>query len=275
MYVTKEQIRQARRADLADCLLRVHPAEVLIVGNSLHLKKNQSLYVKKGFPGYHDFATGKHGNSIDFLTQYLNYSFTDAVLMLCCCNSIPDSEALREVRPFHLPVRADPPFDKVTAYLTGRGIPTETVMMLIQRNLLYQDSHANAVFVNPAADYCEIRGIYRKPFHGCRKKKPDRFWFVMPKPPPLITAYICEAAIDAISLMLIHQAQGITDSNVYVSIGGVSNQQTIDRFRNKNAVLAVDNDRAGEECRIRNPDFPVLIPSFKDWNDDLRQMLLP
>ena len=272
MYVTKGQIRQARRTDLANYLLREHPADVQIVGNSLHLKKNPSLYVKKGFPGYHDFATGEHGNSIDFLVRQLNYSFTDAVLSLCFCESIPVSKELRESRPFCLPSRANQPFDKVITYLTGRGIPLDTVTMLIQRNLLYQDSHANAVFVNPAADYCEIRGIYRKPFHGCRKKSSDRFWFVMPKQPPLITAYICEAAIDAVSLMLIHQAQGITDSNVYVSIGGVTNQQTIERFKNKNAVLAVDNDPAGDACRKRNPDMPVLIPIEKDWNDDLRKL---
>ena len=76
MYVTKEQIRQARKANLADYLLQEYPADVKIVGTSLCLKKNPSLYVKKSIPGYHDFATGEHGNSIDFLTHHLNCSFT-------------------------------------------------------------------------------------------------------------------------------------------------------------------------------------------------------
>ena len=45
MYVTKEQIRQARKANLADYLLQEYPADVKIVGTSLCLKKNPSLYV--------------------------------------------------------------------------------------------------------------------------------------------------------------------------------------------------------------------------------------
>jgi DNA primase len=77
--------------------------------------------------------------------------------------------------------------------------------------------------------------------------------------------------------MLIHKAQGKTNPAVYVSIGGVSNQQAIDRLKRKKlaVVLAVDNDSAGDECRQRNPDLTTLIPYNNDWNDDLRQMLLP
>ena len=82
--------------------------------------------------------------------------------------------------------------------------------------------------------------------------------------------YICEAAIDALSLMLIHRQQGKTDPAVYVSIGGVANQQAIDRLKRQiPSVLAVDNDPAGDGCRARNPDLPTLIPVGKDWNDDL------
>ena len=54
MYVTKEQIRQARRVNLADYLLAEHPADVKIVGTSLCLRKNPSLYVKRSIPGYSD-----------------------------------------------------------------------------------------------------------------------------------------------------------------------------------------------------------------------------
>ena len=277
MYVTKEQIRQARRANLADYLLRECPADVKIVGTSLCLRKNPSLYVKKSISGYHDFATGEHGNSIDFLTRHLNCSFTDAVNMLCRFDGSPMSKATMTRSPFLLPEKAKPPFERVVTYLTGRGIPPEMVRFLIRENLLYQDTpHGNAVFVSPDEDYCEIRGTGSRPFHGCRKKKSDRFWYLLTDPKPE-TAYVCEAAIDAVSLMLIHKAQGKTDPAVYVSIGGVANQQAIDRLKRQKLkiVLAVDNDSAGKECRQRNPDLVALIPHNKDWNDDLQQMPLP
>ena len=277
MYLTKEQIRQARKANLADYLLQEYPADVKIVGTSLCLKKNPSLYVKKSIPGYHDFSTGEHGNSIDFLTRHLNCSFTDAVNTLCKFDGSPQNKATMTRVPFRLPERARPPFDRVVTYLTGRGIPPETSMFLIRENLLYQDTpHGNAVFISPDEDYCEIRGTGCRPFHGCRKKKSDRFWYLLTDPKP-DTVYVCEAAIDAVSLMLIHKAQEKTDPAVYVSIGGVANQQAIDRLRRKKLtiVLAVDNDPAGNKCRQRNSDLAALIPHNKDWNDDLRQIFLP
>ena len=117
-------------------------------------------------------------------------------------------------------------------------IPPETVMFLIQESLLYQDTPSgNAVFVSPDEDYCEIRGTGNRPFHGCRKRSSDRFWYFLTDPKPEM-AYVCEAAIDAVSLMLIHKAQGITDPAVYVSIGGVANQQAIDRLKKRNRRLS-------------------------------------
>ncbi len=271
MYVTKEQIRQARKASLADYLLRECPADVKIVGTSLCLRTNPSLYVKKSIPGYHDFATGEHGNSIDFLTRHLNYSFTEAVTALCRI-SAPSFNATTETKQFSLPQQAEHPFHKVMVYLTGRGIPKSLVTHLIQEGLLYQDQRGNAVFVDPDESYCEIRGTGTgNHFHGCRKKASDRFWYFLTDPKPE-AVYICEAAIDALSLMLIHLRVGRNDPAAYVSIGGVTNQRTIDRLKRKpGAVLAIDNDHAGEECRKRNPDLPALIPDGKDWNEDLQQ----
>lgn len=274
--MTREQIRLARAACLSDYLLRAHPADVRNVGGSLCLRGNRSLYIRKGFPGYHDFANGEHGNSIDFLVRHMGYSFPDAVTALVPAPApfrrppapVPASAAGRPT----LPERADPPFKKVTDYLTWRGIPEDMVRYLIGEGLLYQDApYGNAVFVSPEGDYCEIRGTGDRPFHGCRKALPDRFWYLLTGPHPT-TAYVCEAAIDAVSLMLLHRARQGTAQAAYISIGGVANQKTIDRLKKRiRVVLAVDNDRAGEECRRRNPELPALLPSAKDWNEVLRR----
>lgn len=270
-YVTKEQIRRARKVNLAEYLLHEHPSVVKIVGNSLCLRENPSLYVKRSVPGYLDFGTGEHGNSIDFLTRQLHYSFTEAVATLCKFSGENPAEVFLRDRPFQLPERADPPYSEVIPYLIGRGIPEDTVQFLIQENLLYQDIHGNAVFVNADVSCCEIRGTGKKPFHGCRRKASQCFWYLLAAPNPEIV-FICEAAIDAVSLYLIHKYENGSDlSAAYVSLGGVANQQIIDRFSpsKKTVILAVDNDAAGNLCRERNSDLPAFIPEAKDWNEDL------
>ena len=60
---------------------------------------------------------------------------------------------------------------------------------------------------------------------------------------------------------------------IYVSLGGDADQQTIDRLKRQPAgykiILAVDNDAAGEACRVRNNDLDYILPESKDWNEDL------
>lgn len=146
------------------------------------------------------------------------------------------------------------------------------VEYLIEKQLLYEDAlYGNAVFVNPQRDYCEIRGAGKQKFHGCRKLKPDRFWYLLLGNMSPDRAFICESAIDAVSLMVIQSRSGYCcESAVYISIGGVANQQTIDRIKSHiPSTLAVDNDPAGQACRDRNPDMTALIPERKDWNDVL------
>ena len=84
---------------------------------------------------------------------------------------------------------------------------------------------------------------------------------------------LVESAIDAISLYLLNMG-GVRDvASFYISIAGVANQKTIDRIKRQSIlekiILAVDNDAAGDECRKKNKDIEHLIPSNKDWNEDL------
>lgn len=242
------------------------------------MKEKNSVYIRDGMPGYMDFASGRHGNSIDFLMDYLHYGFVDAVLALSGTASGPASAppARREAcgRQFTPPPCAPKPFSALHEYLQGRGILPWIISRMEDEGILYQErSHGNAVFITPQKDYCEIRGTYggaANHFHSCRKAAADRFWYITSAAAPPKTAFICEAAIDAVSLMLLRKEAGDTDPSVFISIGGVSNQAAIDRIKKRMpAVIAVDNDAAGEQCRRRNSDIFSLIPSGKDWNDDL------
>lgn len=255
--------------------MRVHPQDVVREGKCLRLKNYSGVVLKKGYCGFNDYVSNTTGNSVDLLTGYLGYSFCEAVEALTGRIKVTESPVepqQEQARCIHLPVPAKTPFTRVFAYLTRtRGLSAETVQRLMDAGLVYQDAdHGNAVFANRERDYCEIRGTlsYGKPFHGCRKTKSDNFWsFGRPADLHPI-AYICEAAIDAVSLYEILRKRGSVKA-IFCSIGGVANQKTIERIAEQySAILAVDNDDAGAKCRERNLGLPFILPRSKDWNQD-------
>lgn len=276
----QELIRVARRTDLAKFLVTHHPDQVKRSGNCVYLCAHDSVYTRFGFCGYTRFSTGETGNSIDFLRKYLGYSFKEAVLALT-----NGAEAVPEIKPdsdqvnsrIKLPEAAEQPYRRVYAYLTQkRSFPSQMVQYLIQEQLLYQEaSTGNAVFVSRAKDFCELRGTATQvehSFHGIRRCRPDCFWSIKNiKDKAATVAYICESSIDAVSLLLLQLKAGYREPAAYISIGGVRNQQTIDRIRaSVRTVIAADNDWAGSECRNRNANLESIIPSRKDWNEDLQ-----
>lgn len=229
-----------------------------------------------------------------------------------CADYVPvPNPVVPESREIVLPEPLGGRYKNLYAYLTARGIPADVIQLLVDQGILYQSAVGNnVVFVNPQGDYCELRGTnsyadrrcrkrdncgrfcvgehswcermescpdYRPdPFHGCRKTTSDRFWYFDPSPgEPSDHVYVCEAAIDAVSLYVIHQKQNKAGKGVYVSIGGAANQRTIERIirgcRDGIVCLAVDNDEAGQECRDRNSGVAYILPRNKDWNDDLRK----
>ena len=297
-WVSHEAIRSARRAPLYDYLLAWHPADVRREGDSLRLRDNNSVSIKRGYSGYMDFATGETGNAIDCLTRYLGYDFQGAVAALCEYMgppTVPPPRTAPKTAPgatqepskdpprlFIPPEPSHAQYRHLYAYLTQRrGIPPAIVQQLIGWGVLYQErNHSNMVFINPERTFAEYRGSNSfKPFHQVDFSDPAAFWYFKPNGPDstATVAFICEAAIDAISLYLLHLAAGIPDdeNGLYCSIGGVANQQRINAIRDSmsttggQTVLAVDNDKAGELCRQRNADCPVLVPQLKDWNEDL------
>ncbi len=284
MQYTSTQIRSARRADLHRYLLLHHGDRFKAEGDSLRPLDNHSLSIKQGYSGYKDFATDETGNSVDFLTRYMGYTLPEAVLALC--DNLVDLTAIQEDSyttplldmsdaPLELPEPLDGPYRQLFAYLISRKIPAKTIQMLVHDRVLYQSKdHNNIVFVNPERDFAEIHGSlsYGKSFHSCRKKAADRFWWFRTSP-DADTAYICEAAIDAISLYLLNEQNENLTPAYYISIAGVTNQKAIDRIKGQsflnNVILAVDNDAAGQLARDKNKDLACLIPCHKDWNDDL------
>ena len=281
MKVTRTQIQQARRTNLYNYLIAHHgdAIEVDRNGKTLRLVANHSVSVKSDYSGYLDFATGEKGNGIDLLTRHFGLSFQDAVLGLCedknfsfspPYNSAKSTEMKKEKSQIQLPPPAKD-YRRLMAYLTKtRHIPAYIIQPIIDQELLYQaEGTNNAVFINQNKDFGELRGtLTDKPYHGIvAGSKHDGCWaFAIGKRPKI--AYICESAIDAISLATI-----LGEVAYYVSIAGASKQPAIDRIKISDikVIIATDNDQAGDACRHRNKDCDTIRPNEKDWNEDLQK----
>ena len=287
---TKEQAYKARNADLAAFLLQLDPVHYRRQGNSVRLidpsrpkgKQVKAVSIKLGASWWHDFSTGESKNAVQYLTERLNYNLVDAIKALSGekieyhpavpPDTVHSSVYSRSSIPCVFPDPTDRDSRPMYAYLMKRGIPAETIRQLASLGVLYQSKdHNNLVFINREQDFAEIRGTYTfgEPFHSVVKNRPDRFWYFGVGKADKV--YVCEAAIDAISLYQLKLKEGTADQAVYASIAGVANQKTIDRIKASRleTILAVDNDAAGQACRDRNPDLKAIIPVHKDWNEDL------
>lgn len=283
--VSKEQAASARCADLYDFLVKYHDSKFKHEGDSIRPKSNHSISIKKGYHGYKDFSSGETGNSIDFLMKHMGFDFINAVQALSDVPTLTQTPAhntdiqrdgIGNVPPkFPKPVAGR--YKNLFAYLGSRGISTETIQMLVnQKNIYQEESKNNIVFINMERDFAEIRGTYTlgKPFHGIvPDSRHDGFWWFRTSK-NAAKAYICEAAIDAISLYELHKMQENHEDAYYISIAGVAKQPALDRLKHSklHIVIAVDNDYAGQQCRYRNSELEYIIPINKDWNEDLQNI---
>ncbi len=278
--VSKKQIASARHADLYAFLMKYHSSNFKTEGDSIRPKDNHSISIKKGYHGYKDFSTEETGNSIEFLTNHMGYTFVEAVQALSDVSAPAQQptdvqqDGIENVPP-KFPEPVNGMYKNLFAFLKNRSISTETIQKLVKQKLLYQEkSKNNIVFINMERDFAELRGTYTfgNPFHGTvPHSRHDGFWWFRTSR-NAAKAYICEAAIDAISLYELHKIQGNHEEAYYISIAGVAKQPAIDRLKKYKykLVLAVDNDDAGQQCRDRNSELEYIIPMHKDWNEDLQ-----
>lgn len=282
MKVTREQIQTARKTNLFNFLCTHHADEVEPDrhGKTLRLVANHSISVKNDYSGFLDFASGEKGNGIDLLTKYFGYDFQSAVLALCGTSDFSFSlsskiETRTEMKKEKIQqIQLPPPakdYRRLMAYLVKtRHIPAYIIQPLIGNGLIYQaDKSNNAVFVSSKKDFAELRGtLTDKPYHGIvAGSRHNGCWAFAIGTNPNV-AYICESAIDALSLATL-----TGEVAYYVSIAGASKQDAINRIKQSQlkVIIATDNDQAGDVCRERNKDCDTIRPTEKDWNEDLQK----
>lgn len=269
MRVGRNQIQAARVADLYEYLLQYHSDTVKKAGaGRLQSIDHGSLIITKE-KGYCHNSQSETGNGVDYLTKYLGYSFQRAVAALA---SFSGQEGhLYAPSSYKRPESISGAYKRVYAYLTiKRRIPRETITRLINQKLLSEDTQHNCVFASDCCNYAELVGTLSDiRFKGISPgSDSDGYWLMGNS--EANTVYICESAIDAISLFCI--AKKIKDNSglAYVSIGGLKPaavKKLMERF--SECVIAVDRDSAGDEFAATFPELRRIKPKLKDWNEDL------
>ena len=291
MRVGKSQIEKAKTVNLIEYLFKYHEE---LIDEDVHCRnrfihpEHDSLVILPGGFVQHSNRDNR-GDQIQYLMNYCNLSFQDAVMELCEHAGEPALEIPEGTydygddreRNFTAPPRLNAPFTRVWAYLKQkRKIPAECVENMFERNLLYQESeYGNAIFNSCDCDYAEIVGTTDIKFRRTAKDSdPDGYWIYDDYDSD--TVYVCESAMDSISLKLLMEEYNPSVKAAYASISGLKDR-AIERLKRKykNVILAVDNDDKAEIFLDKHRDLPIIQPQkmmlgkislVKDWNDMLK-----
>lgn len=283
-----EMKEKAKSMNLIEYLFEYHPELICEVAHNrfVHLDHDSLVIMERGF--FRHSSPDCRGDQIQFLMNFLHMSFQDAVRELCAHADesgmkLEEHQLSRNAKEkfFYLPYPTEDVYKRVWAYLTTkRGIPPEIVQELFDATLLYQaEEYGNCVFhYDGAGNYAEIVGTSDVKFRRCAEGcAPGAYWACGNINGD--TAYVCESAIDAVSLMALYRKY--CDGNpAFISIGGLKDI-SINNVRTKyeNVIIAVDRDDAGDFCYSKHNDLPRILPpnihgkngeKLKDWNDVIR-----
>lgn len=277
MSYTQEQIDRANQVNLEQ-FLRSQGEQLIKSGNEYRWKRHDSLTIKGNKWFRH--SQNKGGYPIEFVMEFFDKTFPEAVQMLIGEEFVSVSEAVDEPKKFCLPPRCESN-TRIIQYLTEeRKLPQDLIERFIADGLIYEDAkYHNAVFVgtdiNGVPRYAHCRGItdkFRmdvtgsdKSFGFCYRGKGTEL-------------YVFEAPIDMLSHIALYPAGW--EEHSYLSLGGVS-PKALERFLSErkdieSVFIATDRDEAGNNAaekllEVIPQEISVVrfLPEAKDWNEDL------
>ena len=279
--VGRSQIEAAKSVDLIIYLQAKHPHLIIkdpkYRGRYIHPAHDSLVITERGFVR---FSVGLGGDQIQFLQNYVyNGDFVSSVRALaeyagiCAPYDIIFDGAPGSPKVFMLPPKEPDAYKRVWAYLTiKRRIPPQIVQELFDAETLYQaEKYGNCVFVSRDCRYAEIVGTSDTRYKGIAQgADADGYWITGAADPDQI--FVCESAIDAVSLMVLHRHGETENQHAYASLGGLKHQslqRLMQKYPNK-CILAIDSDDAANKFAEQYPKLERIIPERKDWNDVLR-----
>lgn len=284
IHFTKEQRERARRTDLANFL----------IGQGEKVKKSGSEYewfdgsqkvTIRGHLWYHQYEQ-KGGDAVDFIRRFYNKDYAESVEMLlnnCGGQIITSPPTGKERKPFELPPRNDR-MSRVFSYLLlTRGIDKDALFEFVRKKMIYESAdYHNAVFVgydsNGKPRHVHKRGtVTSNPYKGNVAGSQPEYSFHFNGTSEKL--FLFEAPIDMLSYISMHKENW--KSHSYAASCSVSDRVLFQCLQDnpniKNVFLCFDNDEAGqtankhiaEKLNLMNIQNEILIPTHKDWNEDI------
>lgn len=284
IHFTKEQREQARRTDLANFLIS-QGEKVKKSGSEYEWLDGSQKVTIRGHLWYHQYEQ-KGGDAVDFVRRFYNKDYVEAVEMLLnnCDGQIITSPPIeKEHKPFGLPPRNDR-MSRVFSYLLlTRGIDKDVLFEFVRNKMIYESAdYHNAVFVgydsNGKPRHAHKRGtVTSNSYKGNVAGSQPEFSFHWHGTSDKI--FLFEAPIDMLSYISMHKENWKNHS--FAASCSVSDRVLFqclnDNPNIKNVFLCFDNDEAGQTANKRiadklnklNIQNEILIPTHKDWNEDL------
>lgn len=269
--LAKETLESCRHTNLYNFIKSYDPHSWYQEGiHYLRNKQHDSCVICSNGNWYWNSRGLAGKNPIDFICSFYGLPFLKAVEAISNHTTIATIEN-DGIKPQSPPARQRGQCLELYSYLCiTRKLKSSIIRKLVSSKKIYLSSeygYSNICFLNPDNNHYELIGISSKRFK--RISDANNYWIFGDITSN--TAYICESAIDAISLF---QLIG-NKFAAYISIGGSSTRQKLIKNLIKTypkAILAVDNDAAGDKLAELFPQLPRIIPTLKDWNEDLIAM---
>lgn len=288
IHFTDAQKEQARQTDLVS-LLQSQGETLKRSGKEYEWRDGSAKVTIRGNLWFHQYER-QGGDAIDFVRRFMGKTYPEAMEYLLggSCGTLTVSPPIvKEQKPFELPPKNDT-MRRVYAYLVKhRGIDSDVLTAFVKTGMIYESAeYHNAVFVGYDADgiarHAHKRGTGQtSTFKGNIDSSDPRYSFhwngVSGK------LYLFEAPIDMLSYISMNKERWQFHS--YAACCGVSDQ-VMWQMRKDNpnihtVYLCLDNDDAGQKANKRITDkltekgiqTQILVPSQKDWNEDLTLVL--
>lgn len=295
IHFTDEQKQRANSVDLVDFLHRQRE-KLIPSGRDKRLASDRSITVRGN--EWYDHGREEGGYAIDFVRQFYNLSFPEAVTMLLGgeqgeAYQPTDQKKQEPKKPFALPA-AHTDMRRAYAYLVKtRLIDREVVSYFAKQKLLYEScekskdgtkEYHNAVFVGMdekgTARHAHKRGLYTEGVgfkgnvDGCNPAYSFHHIGTSNR------LYVFEAPIDMLSFLTLYPKDWQQHS--YVALCGVSEHAMVKLMelhpQLDHVVLCLDHDPAGIEASEKYYDLLSeqyiqcgrALPKYKDWNEEIK-----